>query len=166
MIMKTFVKVLIWISVVIADLVASLIFEIICIAAFSLRPGYLFDLAFMAAFGLLGKKLCERWELHCRGIDVAVIDGKATIDGKSRREYLVEHTPKFIIDYCADRHTTECLEELLKPYVKSGAITKKMAKALAEEFGDNPYNEEVEKKKTVNNDPYLNDPSIRVNWRD
>ena len=133
--MKTLVKVLIWIGVVIADLVSSLIFEIICVAAFNLRPGYLFDLAFMAAFGLLGRKLCERWELHCRGIDVNIIDGKASAEGKSRREYLTEHTPAFIIYFCEDNHTADALNKLLKPYVKSGAITSKMASALVEEFG-------------------------------
>lgn len=87
----------------------------------------------------VAKVLCEKWELHKRGIDIAVIDGKASADGKTRREYLVEHTPKFIIGICEDRHTADALRDLLKPYVKSGKITQKMADALAEEFGDNPY---------------------------
>jgi hypothetical protein len=128
-------KVLIWILVLCIPSVITTALKNVGIGL-----GFLPTVLMYAGAYWLAKFLCEKWQekrdLHRRGIDVDVIDGKATIDGKSRREYLIEHTPKFIIDFCEERHTVECLESLLKPYVKSGVITKKMASALAEEFGD------------------------------
>lgn len=133
--MKTIVKVLIWIGAFVGYFVAGWILDIIFIAMFRIRPGFLFDVALIGLMWYLRKTLSERWELHCRGIDVDIVDGKASAEGKSRREYLIEHTPKHLIDICEDDHTAEYIEERLKPYVKSGVITSKMASALAEEFG-------------------------------
>lgn len=134
--MKTLVKVLIWIGAFIISFIAEIIVDAIFQKLFpGFRMGWVLRLAFVGLMFLIGRKLSERWELRCRKIDVAVIDGKATAEGKSRREYLIEHTPKFIIDFCEDNHTKDAIEDLLKPYVKSGTITSKMAKALVEEFG-------------------------------
>ena len=74
------------------------------------------------------RKLCERWDMHC-------LEKKASLEGKSRKEYLIEHTPKFIIDICEGRHTAASIQEMLKPHVKEKLITRAVAKALAEEFG-------------------------------
>ena len=134
--MRVIVKVLIWIGAVVGYFVSGLILDIVFAAFFNgLKPGYLFDVALIGLMVFLGKKLSERWELHCRGVDINAIDGKASVEGKTRREYLIEHTPKFIIDICEDNHTSDALEQILKPYVKSGAITPRIAKSLVEEFG-------------------------------
>ena len=127
--MKTFVKVLIWIGAFVGYFVAGFILDIIFMEMFrGIRPGFLFDVALICVMGYLGKKLSERWEMHC-------IEKEALREGKSRKEYLIERTPKFIIDVCEGQHTAAAIQEMLKPHIKERLITSAIAKALSEEFG-------------------------------
>lgn len=83
----------------------------------------------------VAKKLCKVWDQHRRRMDIAAIDSKASAAGKSRREYLIEHTPGFIIDICEGNHSAESIVEMLRPHIKAGVITLQMVNALSEEFG-------------------------------
>jgi hypothetical protein len=91
--------------------------------------GYLLRLAFLVLMINIGRKLTERWEMYC-------LMKNASLEGKSRKEYLIDHTPKYIIDIlCEGRHTAAAAESMLKPYVQEKVVTRTVAKALAEEFG-------------------------------
>lgn len=83
----------------------------------------------------LARLLCKRWDLRRRRMDIAAVDGKAYAEGKSRREYLIEHAPGFIIDICEGNHSAASIVEMLKPHIKAGVITSQMVNALSEEFG-------------------------------
>ena len=97
--------------------------------------GFLPTVILTGASYFVARKLCKRWDLHRRRMDIAAIDGKAYAEGKSRREYLVEHAPKFIIEICEGNHSAASINEMLKPHIKAGVITNQMVNALSEEFG-------------------------------
>lgn len=127
--MKTVVKVLIWIGTVIVTVFVEAIANSIFQKLFpGYRMGWLLRFAFFVLMIVVGRKLSERWEMHC-------IEKEASREGKSRKEYLIAHTPKFIIDICEGRHTAAAIEGMLKPHVRERLITRTVAKALAEEFG-------------------------------
>ena len=134
--MKTFVKILIWVGAFIVALIANVIGDIIWMALFGGRMGYM--IRYSVLFGPLiplGRALSKRCDKRCYGYDPNSIDDLASAAGKSRREYLIDHSPEFIIDICDGDYTVATLYDMLKPYVKEGMITNQIAKALAEEFG-------------------------------
>lgn len=127
--MQKIVKVLIWIGAfvvtVIAEAIADSIFQMIFPGY---RMGWFLRAAFFCLMIFMGRNLSMRWEMRC-------LERKAFLEGKSRKEYLIAHTPRFIIDICEGQHSTSSIEEMLKPHIKEKLITRPVAKALAEEFG-------------------------------
>ena len=127
--MRKIVKVLIWIGLVIVSGIAEAIADSIFQKVFpGYRMGWLLRCAFFVLMIFIGRKLSARWDMHC-------LEKKASKEGKSRKEYLIDHTPKFIIDICEGQHSASSIEEMLKPHVSEKLITRTVAKALAEEFG-------------------------------
>ena len=127
--MMSLVKMLIWIGIFVVCLIAEIIADAIFQTVFpGYKMGYLLRLAFWGLMIIIGRKLSDRWEMRC-------LDKNAALEGKSRKEYLIEHTPKFIIDICEGQHTAASIQEMLKPHIKEKLINPTVAKALASEFG-------------------------------
>lgn len=82
----------------------------------------------------IAKKLCGRWDVHCRKTNIKKIESRAAAAGKSRKEFLIEHTPAFIIDICEEQCKSNNLREALKPHIKAKLITPMIADALVAEF--------------------------------
>ena len=122
-------KVLIWIGAFVIAVFAQGISDAIFQAIFKgYRMGALLRYAFVFLMIFIGRNLSRRWDMRC-------LRKKASKEGKSRKEYLIAHMPRFIIEICEDRHTKSAIEEMLKPHVKERVITSAEARALAEEFG-------------------------------
>ena len=149
--MRRIVKVFIWIGAVIVYVIAEEIFQAIFIG---FRMGWLLRYAFVCLMIYIGRKLSARWDMHC-------LEKQASKEGKSRKEYLIDHTPKFIIDICESQHSASSIEEMLKPHIREKLITRTVAKALAEEFG-RKYVPTVDDEEP----DIWDDPTILVNDRE
>ena len=122
-------KFLIWIGAFIVSVIAEVIADGIFQAIFpGYRMGWFLRYAFFGLMIFIGIRLSARWDMHC-------LEKKASREGKSRKEYLIAHTPRFIIDICEGQHSASSIEDMLKPHIKEKLITRTVAKALAEEFG-------------------------------
>lgn len=117
-------KFLIWLGAFVGYFVAGLILDIIFMAIFRVKPGFIFDVALIFLMGYLGKTMCAKW-------DVNEFKKIATAKGMTPGEYASTVFSPSILDLCeSNKNNNALFEKLMGQLVEGEAIRKSDANVL------------------------------------